>query len=120
MFARKAENEGSYQTFEAFQRSGRAPGPGETGQTLLEGALANYFDQSNLSSGVEPAEFAVNAIRMWWLTMGKIRFSDATELLICADGGGSNGHRVRSWKTNLAVLAKETGLMRVMASFGPT
>ena len=39
VFARKAENEGSYQTVEAFQRSERAAGPGETGQTLLEGAL---------------------------------------------------------------------------------
>ena len=67
----------------------------------------------------DTAEFAVNAIRTWWNAMGRERFPEATELLICADGGGSNGHRVRAWKTNLAVFAKETGLDITVAHYPP-
>ena len=43
-------------------------------------------------------------------TVGKDAYPDAGRLLICADGGGSNGHRTRLWKTELAELAAETGL----------
>lgn len=67
----------------------------------------------------DTAEFAVNAIRTWWSTMGHPRFPEATELLICADGGGSNGHRVRAWKTNLAILAEETGLEITVVHYPP-
>ena len=67
----------------------------------------------------DTAEFAVNAIRTWWNTMGRFRFPEATELLICADGGGSNGHRVRGWKANLAILAEETGLKITVVHYPP-
>lgn len=55
----------------------------------------------------DTACFAVNAIRSWWKTMGKKRYPKAARLMIAADGGGSNGHRVRLWKIELQKLANE-------------
>src|ERR1035441_2135365 len=55
----------------------------------------------------DTASFAVNAIRRWWATMGAQRYPQASRLLITADGGGSNGHRVRLWKVELQRLANE-------------
>jgi len=54
--------------------------------------------------------FAVNAIRRWWRAMGKKRHPKAKRLMITADGGGSNGHRVRLWKVELQKLANELKL----------
>ena len=53
---------------------------------------------------------AVHAIRRWWTSMGKKRHPDATRLMISADGGGSNGYRVRLWKVELQKLANELKL----------
>jgi len=58
----------------------------------------------------DTAAFAVQAIRTWWRNAGQPASPAATRLLICADGGGSNGYRTRLWKTELAALAAETGL----------
>ena len=58
----------------------------------------------------ETAAFAVNTIRSWWTTPGHRRYPSATRLLITADSGGANGSRRRTWKTELAALAAETGL----------
>jgi hypothetical protein len=55
----------------------------------------------------DTASFAVHAIRRWWQTMGKKRYPKATRLMISADGGGSNGYRVRLWKVELQKLADE-------------
>jgi hypothetical protein len=65
-----------------------------------------------VSAGVtsDTAAFAVNTIRRWWLTMGCTTYSSAKRLMITADGGGSNGTRVRLWKMELQKLAGETGL----------
>jgi transposase len=54
--------------------------------------------------------FAVNSIRRWWQAMGCKRYPDARKLLINADGGGSNGSRVRLWKRELQALADELNL----------
>ena len=51
--------------------------------------------------------------------MGRVRFPTATRLLITADAGGSNGHRVRLWKTELAKLAAETGLAITVCHYPP-
>jgi transposase len=53
----------------------------------------------------DTASFAVHAIARWWLTMGQARYPKANRLLITADGGGSNGYRVRLWKIELQKLA---------------
>ena len=58
----------------------------------------------------DTSAFAVETLRRWWNTVGQHRYPDADRLLICADGGGSNGYRVRAWKIELARLAAETGL----------
>lgn len=55
----------------------------------------------------DTASFAVETIRRWWNTMGKQRYPAASELMITADGGGSNGSRVRLWKLELQRLADE-------------
>jgi hypothetical protein len=54
--------------------------------------------------------FAVAAVRQWWEHMGQPRYPDAQELLITADGGGSNASRARLWKVELQRLADATGL----------
>jgi len=58
----------------------------------------------------DTSAFAVATLRTWWDTTGRPRYPGAGRLLICADGGGSNGYRVRAWKIELARLAAETGL----------
>jgi transposase len=58
----------------------------------------------------DTAAFAVESVRRWWTTMGAAVYPTATRLLITADGGGSNGYRVRLWKFELQRLADETGL----------
>jgi hypothetical protein len=55
----------------------------------------------------DTASFAVNSIRRWWQTMGRTRYPNAQRLVITADGGGSNGSRVRLWKIELQTLANE-------------
>lgn len=58
----------------------------------------------------DTASFAVETIRRWWNTMGKQRYPNASALMITADGGGSNGSRVRLWKLELQRLADEIGI----------
>lgn len=55
----------------------------------------------------DTASFAVETIRRWWGTMGRQCYPAASELMITADGGGSNGSRVRLWKMELQRLADE-------------
>jgi hypothetical protein len=56
------------------------------------------------------AAFAVATIRRWWAQSGRTRSPHATQLLITADGGGSNGSRTRLWTWELQRLADQTGL----------
>jgi hypothetical protein len=67
----------------------------------------------------DTAAFAVQTIRTWWQKAGQPAYPDANRLLICADGGGSNGYRTRLWKTELAALAAETGLQITVCHFPP-
>jgi len=63
--------------------------------------------------------FAVASIRGWWRFEGRQLYSMAKELLITADGGGSNGSRLRLWKLELQKLANETGLSISVCHFPP-
>jgi hypothetical protein len=67
----------------------------------------------------DTAEFAVEAIRRWWRHMGQPRYPRATELLITADGGGSNGGRCRLWRVALQRLADELGLAVSVCHYPP-
>ncbi len=69
--------------------------------------VASNTDWVNVGTDHDTASFAVETIRRWWNTMGKKRYPAATELIITADGGGSNGSRVRLWKLELQHLADE-------------
>jgi DDE family transposase len=64
----------------------------------------------NVGQDHETASFAVESLRRWWLGDGVLAYPEVDRLLICADGGGSNGYRVRLWKYELSRLATETGL----------
>jgi hypothetical protein len=67
----------------------------------------------------DTSAFAVETLRRWWNTVGRYRYPAADRLLICADGGGSNGYRVRAWKIELAAFAAETGLMITVCHLPP-
>ena len=67
----------------------------------------------------DTASFAVESIRRWWQTMGQPLYPAAKRLLVTADGGGSNGYRVRLWKLELQRLADETGLEIAVCHFPP-
>ncbi len=58
----------------------------------------------------DTASFAANAIRNWWTLMGRERYANPRSLLMTADGGGSDGSRVRLWKLELQKLADEIGV----------
>ena len=58
----------------------------------------------------DTAAFAVQTIRRWWHEIGQVRYPGAKRLVITADGGGSNGSRVRLWKRELQGLADELGI----------
>ena len=64
----------------------------------------------SVGSDHDTASFAVEAIRRWWLMMGRERYPQASRLMITADGGGGNVHRVRLWKIELQELANELGI----------
>jgi len=78
-------------------------------------------DKGWVSVGVDhdTAAFAVNAIRSWWIAMGRSRYPGAHSLTITADGGGSNGSRVRLWKVELQRLADELGMTIVVLHLPP-
>jgi Rhodopirellula transposase DDE domain len=67
----------------------------------------------------DTAEFAVTSIRSWWNEMGKTVYPNAKELLITADGGGSNGSRVGLWKKELQQLANELNIEINVCHFPP-
>ena len=81
--------------------------------------LANDEGWVSVGGSADTAEFAVNSIRAWWENMGSARFPGATRLLITADAGGSNGYRLRAWKTRLAELAKDLGLEVTVCHYPP-
>jgi hypothetical protein len=67
----------------------------------------------------DTSAFAVATLRRWWASMGQPTYPAADRLLICADGGGSNGSRTRLWKVELAALAAATGLTITVCHLPP-
>jgi len=67
----------------------------------------------------DTARFAAQTIEKWWREMGRARYPDAKELLVTADGGGSNSSRCRLWKIALQELADSTGLVLNVCHFPP-
>ena len=73
----------------------------------------------NVGISKDTAEFAVESIRRWWYSMGSVIYTNAQQLLITADGGGSNGSRVRLWKVKLQELANELNMTICVRHFPP-
>lgn len=94
---------------------------GPDGKANPYGVYDLSADEGWVSVGTDhdTAAFAVNTIGTWWNTIGRIAYPDAARLLITADGGGSNGYRVRLWKTELAALAAQTGLTITVCHLPP-
>ncbi len=73
----------------------------------------------NVGRDHDTAAFAVESIRRWWHAMGQAVYPQARRLLICADGGGSNGSRVRLWKKELQRLSDELNLAISVCHYPP-
>ena len=80
------------------------------------GANAGFV---NVGTDHDTPAFAVESIRRWWDMTGKEHYRGARRLLITADAGGSNDHRKRAWKAELAKLAAGTGLEITCCHFPP-
>lgn len=73
----------------------------------------------NVGVNNDTSQFAVESIRRWWNGLGKSRYPNATKIMITADGGGSNGSRVRLFKKELQAFSNETGLAISVCHFPP-
>lgn len=81
--------------------------------------IANNDGWVSVGTDHDTASFAVETIRRWWNIMGKPRYPNAKALMITADGGGSNGRRVRLWKQELQNFANEIGMPINVSHFPP-
>jgi hypothetical protein len=93
----------------------------ELGKAIPYGVYDLGANRGWVSVGTDhdTAAFAVATLRRWWQSAGRARYPAATRLLISADAGGSNGYRVRAWKTELAAFAAETGLTVTVCHLPP-
>jgi hypothetical protein len=114
---KKKENIGNYKNSGKEYRTKGNPREVETydfidknkGKVSPYGIYDLALNQGWVSVGInnDTAQFAVNSIRSWWYEMGQEKYSKASEIFIHADGGGSNGYRIRLWKIELQKLADE-------------
>lgn len=93
----------------------------ELGKAIPYGVYDIGQNKGWVSIGMDndTSEFAVETIRRWWKSMGSSTYKNAKKLLITADGGGSNGSRVRLWKIELQKLANETNMEISVSHFPP-
>jgi hypothetical protein len=73
----------------------------------------------NVGMNANTAEFAVNSLTTWWDTTGKTQYSEATEILLFADCGSSNGYKNKRWKYCLQQFANRTGLIAHVCHYPP-
>jgi hypothetical protein len=93
----------------------------ELGKVVPYGVYDIGANQGYVSLGVDhdTGQFAVNSVRCWLDRIGRARYRGMSHLLITADGGGSNGSRLRLWKVALQQLADETGLIIQVCHYPP-
>jgi len=93
----------------------------ELGKVVPYGVYDIAANAGCVSAGIDndTAQFSVNSIRRWLDIMGRERYPNANRLMITADGGGSNGSRVRLFKVELQKLADETGMTLEVCHFPP-
>jgi len=94
---------------------------GELGKVTPYGVydMAANTGWVSVGSDHDTGAFAVESIRRWWDKVGALAYPQADRLLITADGGGSNGYRLRLWKRELAELATQSGLAITVCHFPP-
>jgi hypothetical protein len=93
----------------------------QLGKVIPYGVYDTARNEAWVSVGVDhdTAEFAVATLERWWREMGSKAYPDATELLVTADGGGSNAPRSRLWRVQLQRFADATGLGLTVCHFPP-
>jgi hypothetical protein len=93
----------------------------DLGKAIPHGVYDVTNNQGWVSVGInhDTAHFAANSIRQWWEKMGNRRFPRASELMITADGGGSNNYRSRLWKVALQTLADQLDFKLKVCHFPP-
>lgn len=91
------------------------------GPAIPYGAYDQQRNEGFVNVGIshDTAEFAVESVRRWWRWIGRRRYPEAQRLLLCADGGGSNGSRNRAWKYHLQQLADQSGLPVTVCHYPP-
>ena len=91
------------------------------GKVIPYGVYDTTRNEAWVSVGVDhdTAEFAVATLERWWREMGQKAYPDATELLVTADGGGSNAPRSRLWRVQLQRFSDATGLNVSVCHFPP-
>lgn len=123
------------------ERVGHFKNPGRTWRPRGQPSAVNIYDFPHLGEGPaipygaydvgrnqgfvnvgishDTAEFAVESLRRWWRLIGRRHYATATGLLLCADGGGSNGFRNRAWKYHLQHLADALDLEVTVCHYPP-
>jgi Rhodopirellula transposase DDE domain len=93
----------------------------DLGKVIPYGVYDTARNEAWVSVGVDhdTAEFAVATLERWWREMGKKAYPNATELLVTADGGGSNAPRSRLWRAELQRFVDQTGLEVSVCHFPP-
>lgn len=91
------------------------------GKAIPYGTYDVARDEALVNVGIthETAEFAVESIRRWWRMLGRKSYPTAKRLLVCADAGGSNGSRLRSWKLYLQKLSDQFRLPITVCHYPP-
>jgi Rhodopirellula transposase DDE domain len=123
------------------ERVGEFKNPGRTWRPKGQPRVVNVHDFPTLGAGAaipygtydlqrnrgfvnvgmthDTAEFAVESLRRWWKLLGRRGYGQASGLLLCADGGGSNGSRNRAWKFHLQQLTDELGIPLTVGHYPP-
>ena len=93
----------------------------ELGKAVPYGVYDLKNNEAGVTVGIshDTAQFAVAAIRRWWMKLGKRRYPKATRLMVTADSGGSNSPRTRLWRLELQKLADATGLIIEVCHYPP-
>jgi transposase len=89
------------------ERVGEFKNPGRTWRPQGQPRVVNVYD------------FPVESLRRWWKLIGRRCYAQASGLLLCADGGGSNGSRNRAWKFHLQQLTDELGILITVCHYPP-
>jgi len=93
----------------------------ELGKATPYGVYDIFKNEGFINVGVskDTAEFAVESISKWWNMHGKTLYPQAEEIMVTADSGGSNGYRVRLWKSELQRFVNENGKSITVLHFPP-